>query len=399
MEYLRQLHKAAQDRDFYSDLRVVDEIPYPEIVIGGKPYLCLCSNNYLGLATHPEVKKAAVEAVERYGIGTCESRWVAGNLKILEELEAAIAEFKKEPAALIFQSGYAANIGIIPAIMDSFEGLGLPTIDNDENLIIKDYLSHISVVDGCRLSRSPTKTFKHNDMNHLEMILKRSQAKRKLILTDGVFSMDGDFAPLPDIVSLARRYGAMVMVDDAHATGIIGENGRGTPEFFHVEGEIDFEMGTMSKALGAMGGFVTGPPDVLGTLRMRSHPFMFSSSLPPEQAAGILAALRIIRNNPGLRDNLWKNVHRFKEGLKQIGFSLSNSETQIIPIIIGDVEKTIRMSRLLFERGILASAISWPAVAANQSRIRCTVIATHTFSQIDRALDIFREVGKESGVI
>ena len=399
MEYIKWLLKAARDRDLYPDIKRVDDVPYPEIVIDGKRYLCLCSNNYLGLSIHPQVKKAAMEAIRKYGIGTCESRLVAGNLGVLEDLESAIADFKRAPAAMIFLSGFMANIGIIPGLMDSLEAFDLPTIKNENNLIIKDYLCHTSIVDGCRLSRSPTKTFLHNDMDHLEKVLKRSKNKRKLIVTDGVFSMDGDLARLPEIVSLAQAYNAMVMIDDAHATGVIGENGRGTPEHFGIEGKVDLVMGTLSKALGALGGYLTGPPEVIETLRVRAKSYIFSSSLPPEQACGIMASLRIIQDKPELRDNLWRNVHHLRAGLQEMGFDVLNSETHIIPIFIGNEEKSIQMARLLFERGILAPAITYPAVPVGKSRIRCTVMATHAQLQIDRALSVFEEAGEKAGVI
>jgi 8-amino-7-oxononanoate synthase len=397
--YIRALVNEVQERDLYPDIKNVEEVPYPELVIEGRRYLCFCSNNYLGLSIHPEVKRAAMEAIEKYGIGTCESRLVAGNLTILEDLERAIADFKQAPEAIIYLSGYMTNIGVIPTIMDGIELPGLPSIKNEDNLIIKDALCHVSIVDGCMLSRSPKKTYSHKDMNHLEHILKKNIEKRKLIITDGVFSMDGDMAPLPDIVELAQTYDAMVMIDDAHATGIIGENGRGTAEYFGVEGKIDIVMGTLSKAIGALGGFVTASPEIIKNLRMRSHSYIFSSSLPPEQACGIMAALRIIQNEPELRANFWRNVYYLKTGLQEMGFDTLDSETQIIPIFIGDEEKSIQMARLLFDKGILAPAMRWPAVPIGRSRIRCSVTAVHTQSQIDYALDAFCEAGREAGII
>ncbi|NQT24661.1 aminotransferase class I/II-fold pyridoxal phosphate-dependent enzyme [candidate division KSB1 bacterium] len=399
MEYLINLYNAAKKIGFYDEIRHITDVPYPEMVIDGKRFLCFCSNNYLGLSIHPEVKKAAMQAVERYGIGTCESRWIAGNLVILEDLEAAIADFKLAPASIIFLSGFMANIGIIPAIMDSFEHFGLPTINNENNLIIKDYLCHISLIEGSRLSVSNTKTYKHNDMNHLEMILKRTKDKRKMILTDGIFSMDGDLAPLPEIISLAEKYNAMVLVDDAHATGVIGKNGRGTPEHFNVEGKVDFVMGTLSKALGGLGGFLTGPKEAIEMLRIKTVPYIFSSSIPPEQAAGILAALKIVKEQPELRDNLWRNINHFREGLLGMGFNLLNSETQIMPVFIGDEKKCAKAAKILYEKGIFTPHIIWPAVPIGKARIRCSVIATHTPLQIDRALEAFREMGKEIGII
>ncbi len=399
MTYLHELLEVSRERGFYTNVKKIDDVPYPEFIIDGKRYLCLCSNNYLGLSIHPDVKKAAIQAIERYGIGTCESRLVAGNLTILEELEQAIAEFRKMPMAVVFLSGYLTNIGVIPAIMDSFNAFGFPAIKNENNLIIKDALSHMSIVDGCKLSRSPVKTYKHNDMNHLESILKRNKTKRKLIVTDGVFSMDGDMAPLPDLIDLANIYDAVLMVDDAHATGVIGENGRGTPEFFGVEGKVDLVMGTFSKAFGALGGYLAGSSEVIQILKMKANPYIFTSSLPPEQVLGIMAALRIIQTQPELRAKFWNNVHHLKMGLKEIGFNILNTETQIIPILIGPEEKAIKMENMLFERGILAPAIGWPAVPVGRSRIRCMPMATHTDEQIDFALNAFEDVGKKLKIL
>jgi len=399
MEYIKRLLKAAEERDVYPMGRAVEAVPYPELVIKGKKYLCLCSNNYFGLSIHPAVKQAAIEGVKKYGIGTCDSRLIAGNLELLEDLEQAIAEFKHAPAAIVFITGFMTNIGIISGLMDSLDIYDFPSINNENNLIITDFLSHQSIFAGCRLSRSPTKTYLHKDMEHLEKILKRSKDKRKLIITDGLFSMDGDLAPLPEILELAKLYNAMVMVDDAHATGIIGENGRGTPEHFGVEGKVDLVMGTLSKAVGALGGFVTGPPELIKVLKGRASSYIYSSSLPPEQACGIMAALKIIRQQPELRASLWKNVHHLKRGLEEMGFDTMNCETHLIPIYIGEEAKAIKAARLLFEKEILAPAIIWPIVQQGKARIRVTAMATHTAAQIDRALEAFREMGKEIGII
>ncbi|MBD3184046.1 aminotransferase class I/II-fold pyridoxal phosphate-dependent enzyme [Candidatus Poribacteria bacterium] len=399
MDYMKKLLKALKEENLYPDIRTVNDVPYPELIIEGRRYLCFCSNNYLGLSIHPEVKKAAIEAIQRFGIGTCESRIIAGNLSILEELEQAIADFKKEPAAMVFLSGFMANIGIIPGVMDSFEGLGMPAVNNDENLIIRDYLCHTSIIEGCRLSKSPTKTYLHNNMEHLEKILSRNEHRRKLIITDGVFSMDGDMAPLPDIIYLAKQYNAMVMIDDAHATGVIGKNGRGTPEHFDVEGQIDLVMGTLSKAIGALGGYLTSSREVIDLLKVKARSYVFSSSLPPEQVYGIIKSLQIIQNKPELRERLWKNIDHLKSGLKSIGFKTVESETQIIPIIIGDEEKSKKMARLMFDMGILAPSVTYPAVPEGKSRIRCTVMATHTPQQIDKALEAFQVAGDKLGII
>jgi 8-amino-7-oxononanoate synthase len=399
MEYINRLLKAAEEKDLYPNGRAIEEVPYPELLIEGKTYLCFCSNNYFGLSIHPAVKKAAIEGVEKYGIGTCDSRLISGNLKLLEDLEQAIADFKRAPDAMVFVTGFMANIGVISGVMDSLNIYDLPSIKNENNLIITDFLSHQSIFAGCRLSRSPTKTYLHKNMNHLEKILKRNKDKRKLIITDGLFSMDGDLAPLPEILELAKIYNAMVMVDDAHATGIIGENGRGTPEHFGVEGQVDMVMGTLSKAVGALGGFLTGSPELIKSLKVRASSYVYSSSLPPEQACGIMAALKIIQQQPELRAALWKNVHHLKSGLVEMGFDTMNCETQLIPIYMGEEAKAKKAARLLFEKGILAPAIVWPIVQQGKARIRVTAMATHTAAQIDRALEAFREMGKEIGVI
>jgi 8-amino-7-oxononanoate synthase len=390
---------AAEEQDVYPNGKSIEAVPYPELIIEGKKYLCLCSNNYLGLSIHPAVKKAAIEGVEKYGIGTCDSRLIAGNLKLLENLEKAIADFKRAPDAIVFATGFMANIGIISGVMDSLDIYDFPAIKNENNLIITDFLSHQSIFAGCRISRSPTKTYLHKDMCHLEKILKKNKDKRKLIITDGLFSMDGDLAPLPEILELAKLYHAMVLVDDAHATGIIGENGRGTPEHFGVEGKVDMVMGTFSKAVGALGGFLTGSPELIKVLKGRALSYIYSSSLPPEQACGIMAALKIIQKKPDLRAALWKNVRRLKSGLEEMGFDTMNCETQLIPIYIGEEAKARRAARLLFEKGILAPAILWPVVQHRKARIRVTAMATHTAAQIDRALEAFRDMGKELGVI
>jgi len=399
MEYLSRALKAVEDLDLYPYGRRIEDVPYPELIIEGRKYLCLCSNNYLGLSVHPEVKKAAIKGVERYGVGTCDSRLTVGNLKLLEDLEQAIADFKCESTAVVFASGFMANIGTIPAVMDSLDIYGAPSIQNENNLIITDFLNHQSIFAGCRLSRSPTKTYLHKDMDHLEKILKRNKEKRKLIITDGLFSMDGDFAPLPDILELAHIYDAMVMVDDAHATGIIGENGRGTLEHFGVEGKADIVMGTFSKAVGAMGGYVTAPSVVIKALKGRAQTYIYSSSLPPEQACAIIAALKIIQERPELRESLWKNVRHLKGGLDEMGFDTMECEAQLIPVLIGDEQKTVMAARSLFQKGILASAIILPIVQKGKARIKVTPMATHTESQIDRALEAFREMGKELALI
>jgi len=403
MKLINEILQYTEAHDLYPDIRVVDAVPYPNLVIEGKEYLCFCSNNYLGLSIHPTVKRAAMEGIQKYGIGTCESRFIAGNIRVLEELEQELAKFKGRDASLTFATGFLTNLGVIPAIMDNPDPFGIydiPLPINDEdNLIISDFLNHQSIREGCRISRAQVKNYIHKDMNHLEKILKRYKDKRKLIITDGVFSMDGDIAPLADIIRLARTYDAMVMVDDAHGTGVLGKNGKGTAEHLGLEGQVDIEMGTLSKAIGAIGGFVAGSESLIKYLKLRSSSFIYTSAIPPEQACGILAALKLIQAEPSLRENLWRNVRRLKAGLASLGFNIVNSETQIIPIIIGSEQKCVDASRYLFENGILAPAIKYPVVKKNESRIRLTTIATHTEEQIDKALDIFSSMGKKFSII
>ena len=399
MGYIKDLLKAIDANDMYPIIRTVQDLPYPELVIDGKEYLCFCSNNYLGLSTHPKVKQAALEAVQRYGIGTCESRLVIGNLQVYEDLEKMIADFKGEEAAVIFLSGYLTNLGAISGIMDSMDAWGLPSIDNRENLVVGDFLNHRSIQDALRLTKSPSKSYLHNDMDHLERILKRNREKRKLIVTDGVFSMEGDLAPLPQIVELAKIYEATVMVDDAHGTGVMGANGRGTAEHFGVERDVDVHMGTLSKALGALGGFIAGSTDLARHLKINSAPFIFTSSIPPETACGIMAAFEVMQNNPELRVNLWRSVSRLREGMSEMGIDVSNSDSHIIPVVIGEEHKCTTAARMLFEKGIIASTIKWPAVAEGQSRLRITAMATHGESQIERLLETLRDVLKKIGLL
>lgn len=403
MKLINALLHYSEMQDLYPDIKVVDEVPYPVLVIEGKEYLCFCSNNYLGLSIHPRVKKAAIAGIEKYGIGTCESRFIAGNIRVLEELEQALARFKGREAAVTFATGFLTNLGVIPAIMDNPDPYGIYnvpiTINDEEHVIISDFLNHQSIREGCRISRAKVKHYIHKDMNHLEKILKRYKDNRKLIITDGVFSMDGDIAPLPEIIKLARAYDALVMVDDAHGTGVLGKSGKGTAEYFGLGDQIDIEMGTLSKAVGAIGGFVAGSEKLIKYVKLRSSAFIYTSSIPPEQACGILEALTIIQEGDSLREALWRNVHRLKSGLQAMGYNMINSETQIIPILIGSEETCVNASRYLFEQGILAPAIKYPVVKKEESRIRLTAIATHTDAQIDQALEIFFTMGKKFGIL
>ena len=398
MEYIKKLLKAVDDHKLYPQIRATYSAANPMVNVDGKDVLSFCSNNYLGLATHPKVIKAAIEAAQQYGTSCGGSRLISGNLVLQETLEKELAQFKQTEAALVFMTGFMANTGTIPALMNVVNMYGLPRIPQEDNVIISDELNHASIVDACRLSKAGRFIYKHKDMQELENILKQNKSKRKLIVTDGVFSMDGDIAPLPRIVELANKYKAMVMVDDAHATGLLGENGRGTLEHFHLEGKVDIVIGTLSKAFGGVGGFVAGSADLIRFLKVKARQFIFSSALPPATAAGVIAAIQEIKTQPGLRQRLWRNVKQLKNGLNEMGFNTLSSETQIIPVLIGKEKKAMEAAQKLFEEGVFVPCVRWPAVPEGQARLRCTVMATHTDEQINQALDIFKRVRKGLGI-
>lgn len=399
MEYIKKLLKAVEEHHLYPDIKKISSAATPKVIADGKEVISLCSNNYLGLATHPSVIKAAVEAAQKYGTSCGGSRLISGNLVLEEELEKEIAEFKSAEAAIVFMTGYMANTGVIPALMNVVNMYGLPAMRQEDNIIISDEFNHASIIDGCRLSKAARCIYKHRNVDDLERILKENRSKRKLIVTDGVFSMDGDIAPIPRIVELAKKYEAIFMVDDAHATGVLGDRGGGTADHFHVEGKVDIIMGTFSKALGGVGGFISGSSDLIRFLKINTREYIFSSALPPATAAGLIAAIKEIKSHPEIRKKLWKNVERLKGGLKALGFNTLGSETQIIPVFIGKEEKAIAASRQLFENGIFVPCVRWPAVPEGQARLRCTAMATHTDGQIDQALEAFKKVGRSVGVI
>jgi len=372
----------------YRDLRVVQGEQKARTVIDGKEVINLSSNNYLGLTTHPRLRQAAIAAVEKYGAGSGAVRTIIGTMTLHQELEEKIAKFKHTEAALVFQSGFTANTGVIPAVV----GKG--------DVVISDELNHASIIDGCRLSRADIKRYPHRDMDGLKKALEESQGyRRKLVITDGVFSMDGDIAPLPDIVELADRYGAMVMVDDAHASGVLGRNGRGTVDHFDLHGRVDIQVGTLSKAIGVLGGYVAGPKVLRDWLIQRARPFLFSTSHPPAVAAACIAAFDVLLEEPQLIDRLWENARYFKAGLKELGFNTGESETPITPVIVGEGALAMRFSDRLFEEGVFAQGIAYPTVPAEKSRVRTIVTAAHTRADLDEALAIFARVGRELGII
>ncbi len=359
----------------------------PEVMVNGKRVIMIGSNNYLGLTNHPRVKEAAIKAVEKYGSGCAGSRFLNGNLEIHEELEKKLAKFLRKEAALVFATGYQTNLGVISALVGR----------NDVAII--DMHDHASIMDGCRLSFGEVKKYRHNDMAALERALEGTKGKDRLIIVDGVFSMEGDIADLPAIVNLAKAYGARIMLDDAHGVGVLGNGGRGTAEHFDLENEVDLIMGTHSKSLAAIGGFVAGPSDVISWIKHLARSMMFSASLPPSLVASVSTALDIIEEQPELRARLWRNTHKMLKGYKTLGYDTGTSETPIIPVFIKDTMKTYEMCRLLFENGVFVNAVISPAVPHGQELLRTSYMATHTEEQLDRVLAAFEKVGRQVGVI
>jgi len=355
----------------------------PHVLLNGKEVVLLCSNNYLGFAEHPALAKAAQLALDRYGSGTGASRLVSGNMDIHEELERRIAAFKGTEAAILFNSGYAANTSVIQAVV------------GEGDVILSDELNHASIIDGCRLSRAKTVVYRHSDAGHLETLLnEHASLRRKLIVTDGVFSMDGDIAPLPDLVRLSERHGAMLMVDDAHGTGVLGARGRGTVEHFGLEGRVHIQMGTLGKALGSFGAYVAGDRGLITYLMNTCRSYIFSTSLPPAVCAASIAALALVDDEPWRRDSLRQNRGRFAEGLLSRGISVGTSATPIMPVITGSAENAITVARELLAAGVFATAIRPPTVPEGRSRIRTTVMATHSPADIDHAFSVFGDLKK-----
>ena len=371
-------------RGLYRTLRTVEGPAGRTVRMGGREYLCFCSNNYLGLAADPRLLEAARGAAERYGCGSGASRLVSGTLEIHEELEGKIASFKGTEAALLFPTGYMANVGAIPALA------------GEGDLLIVDRLDHASIIDGCRLSRARMLVYRHCDLEGLERILmKRTGFRRRFIITDSVFSMDGDIAPLDAIAELAERYGAHLMIDEAHATGTIGEGGRGVAHLMGVEDGIAVSMGTLSKAVGSLGGFIAGSRTLVDYLRNRARSFIYTTAPPPSCCGAALRGLEIMEGEPELRERLMKNVRRLREGLASLGYDTGRSTTQIIPLIAGDRERALFLSRFLLGRGILAPAIRPPTVPEGTSRLRITPTAAHTEADIDELLAALGEARDE----
>ncbi len=397
LAYLDEELAALREQHLYRPLRVMSSAQGPIVTLDGRQVISLSSNDYLGLSHHPRMKRAAIEAVERFGAGSGAVRTIAGTMTLHEALEAELAAFKHTEAVLTFQSGFTANTGVIP------------TITGETDLIVSDELNHASIIDGMRLSKAPRRVFPHADPAALREVLRDARATGRdghgapyrliLVVTDGVFSMDGDIAPLPGIVEAAEEFGAAVMVDDAHASGVLGKDGRGSVSHFGLEGRVAIQVGTLSKAVGVLGGYVAGSQALRDILVQRARPFLFSTSHPPAVAAACSEAIRIMVDEPELIERLWTNTRRFKAELGRLGFDIGRSETPITPVILGDSETTIRFSDRLFEEGVFGTSVVFPTVALDRARIRTIVTAAHTDELLDQALAAFDRVGHELGVI
>ena len=394
LSYLGDQLNELKTKGTHFRLRVLEAEQAPVCTFDGKKVINLASNNYLGLTTHPKLREAALEATRKYGVGSGAVRTIAGTMKIHMELEEKIARFKNVEACVVFQSGFAANAGTVSAVLSK------------EDFIISDQLNHASIIDGARLSRAKILVFNHKDIAHAEEQLAsvKDQPGRKLLISDGVFSMDGDIGPLPQLCDLAEKYGAIMMVDDAHASGVLGRNGRGTIDHFKVYRRVDIQVGTLSKAIGALGGYVCGSRDLIDFLYHRARPFLFSTSHPPSVAATCIAAFDVLENEPERIEQLWDNTRFWKKELGLLGFDIGGrttpaSETPITPIIIGDGKLTMDFSRELFKEGVLGTGIAFPTVPEGKARIRTIMTSSHTKEQLDEASSVLKRVGKRMGIL
>jgi len=397
LAFLDEELAALRERHLFRPLRIMSSAQGPIVSLDDRRVISLSSNDYLGLSHHPRMKQAAIAAVEQYGAGSGAVRTIAGTMTLHEALEADLATFKNTEAVLTFQSGFTANTGVIP------------TITGETDLIVSDELNHASIIDGMRLSKAPRKVYRHADVDSLREVLAEATTAGRdgagapyrliLVVTDGVFSMDGDIAPLPGIVDVAEAFGAAVMVDDAHASGVLGRDGRGSVSHFGLEGRVAIQVGTLSKAVGVLGGYVAGSQSLRDVLVQRARPFLFSTSHPPAVAAACREAIAIMQEEPELIERLWANTRRFKAELGRLGFDIGRSETPITPVMLGDSETTIRFSNRLFEEGVFGTSVVFPTVSLDRARIRTIVTAAHTDDLLDQALAAFDRVGREMGVI
>jgi 8-amino-7-oxononanoate synthase len=372
---------------FYPYFRVVESEQDPEVIVEGRKMIMLGSNNYLGLTSHPRVKEAAIAAVKKYGSGCAGSRFLNGTLDIHVQLEEKLAKFFRKENALTFSTGYQTNLGIISSLAGK------------DDVVVIDKLDHASILDACRLSYAEVKKFKHNDMHSLEYVLSKCGDKGKLVVVDGVYSMEGDIAPLPDIVKVCKKYGARLMVDDAHGVGVLGRTGRGTAEHFGIEKDVDVIMGTYSKSMASIGGFVAASEDVIHYVKHTSRPLIFSASPPPASVASVIAALDIIDQEPDRRERLWHNTHKMMKAFKQMGFDTGTTETPIIPLLMGEMDRAFMMWKLLSDEGVFVNPVVPPATQQGRSLIRTSYMATHTDEMLDRVLVILEKAGKKLGII
>ena len=388
LAYLGQELDALKEQNLYRRLRILEDEQKAHTTFDQRSVVNLSSNNYLGLTTHPRLRERALRAIEEFGVGSGSVRTIAGTMEIHMELERRLAEFKQVEAVVVFQSGFAANAGTVSAVLSR------------EDVVISDELNHASIIDGCRLSRATIKVFPHKDVDAARKVIRDLPAgQRKLLITDGVFSMDGDLGPLPDLCALAEETGCIMMVDDAHASGVFGRNGRGTVDHFDMHGRVDIQVGTLSKAVGALGGYVAGNRNLIEFLYHRARPFLFSTSHPPAVAAACIAALDVLMEEPQIIEQLWENTRFFKAGLERLGFDTGLSESPITPVIAGDSAKANALSDRLFQEGVFAQAIAFPTVARDKARVRTIVTATHTRADLQFALDQFERVGRELELI
>jgi len=380
--------ESLKQQGLYRKLRVLEGRPEAHTTFDHKSVVNLSSNNYLGLTTHPKLIEAAAEAVKKFGVGSGAVRTISGTMEMHMELERRLAKFKHVESVVVFQSGFAANAGTVAAILTK------------DDVVVSDELNHASIIDGCRLSKAAIKVFPHKDVEAARKILKELPAgQRKLLITDGVFSMDGDLGRVQQLCALAEEFGAIMMVDDAHASGVFGRNGSGTVDHFKCHGRVDIQVGTLSKAVGVLGGYVAGSRTLIEFLYHRARPFLFSTSHPPAVTAACLAALDILETEPQWIEKLWDNTRFFKAGLERLGFNTGMSESPITPVIVGEAATAAKMSDTLFDQGVFAQSLGFPTVARDKARLRTIVSATHTKEDLQYALDTFGTVGRELGVI
>ncbi|NLK34441.1 MAG: glycine C-acetyltransferase [Gracilibacteraceae bacterium] len=389
LDFITQRLNELKEQGVYRRIPVMESPSGPRCIINGKDVINLSSNNYLGLANHPRLREAGKKAIDKWGMGAGAVRTIVGTMSIHEELEEKLAKFKHVEAVLVFQSGFTANAGAIPAIVDKGD------------VIISDELNHASIIDGCRLSRADVVRYKHSNMKDLERVIKevKDNYNTKLIITDGVFSMDGDIAKLPDIVELAEKYGCLTYVDDAHSSGVLGSRGQGSAHHFGLSDRIDVQIGTLSKAIGVVGGYVAGRRNLIDWLNHRGRPFLFSTAAPPAVAAACIEAINILSESSELTDKMWDNANYFKKKLNELGFNTGKSETPITPVITGDDRNAVELSNRLFEEGVFAQSIVFPTVPRDGARVRTIVTAAHTRNDLDEAAAAFAKVGRELELI